>query len=159
MVRLKFFILLQWLSHVILAEYPPVIDQQLANWERSEDDRYRRSFNPYKTGKETANEMSRMLDDLLAGYDRLVRPGFTKWPITVVINLSINSMGPVDENTQVRELFSCFQACNLLWRIMQLNSVRGHANWVHRPTVGTLQAFDPKRRDLPKEQKKFIDSA
>ena len=61
-------ILFQCLTSTILAsEYPPVLDQQLANWERPEEDRFRRSFNPYKTGKETANEMSQMLDDLLAG--------------------------------------------------------------------------------------------
>ncbi|TRY74627.1 hypothetical protein TCAL_06418 [Tigriopus californicus] len=61
----------------------------------------RKAFEPYKTGKELAREMTQTLDELLGPrYDKRVRPGFGKKKLHIVLNMSIRSMGPVDENTQ-----------------------------------------------------------
>ena len=57
---------------------------------------------PYKNGKAIAREMSDTLDFLLGPrYNKRLRPGFGKGPVMVELNMSIRSMGPVDENTQV----------------------------------------------------------
>ena len=61
-------------------------------------------FLPYNTGAETAEKMSKTLDFLLkpSRYNKRVRPGLGKNKVTVELNMSIRSMGPVDETTQAR---------------------------------------------------------
>ncbi|XP_040583595.1 gamma-aminobutyric acid receptor subunit alpha-6 [Lepeophtheirus salmonis] len=71
--------------------------------EKERDDRlvsrYKRAFTAYKTGQEQTQKVSETLDHLLvySFYDKRIRPKLGGPPVKVVINLSILSMGPVDE--------------------------------------------------------------
>ena len=73
--------------------------------------RVKRAFAPYKTGKAVANQVSNALDHLLlhSDYDKRIRPQFGGPPVPVVINLSIRSMGPVDENRRAFSLDCYFR--------------------------------------------------
>lgn len=66
---------------------------------------------PYKSGKTVARQVSNALDHLLkfSGYDKRIRPRLGGPPIPVVINLSIRSMGPVDESRHVFSLDCYFR--------------------------------------------------
>ncbi len=104
-------------------------------------ERQQRSLGFYKTGKELASQvkflctshmpkrdtrsdalsqMSGTLDHLLdpKRYNKRVRPGFGKAPVHVEINLSINGMGPVDENTMVgtyKDYLMCTYLLHNIW--------------------------------------------
>lgn len=73
--------------------------------------RVKRAFAPYKTGKAVADQVSSTLDQLLkhSGYDKRIRPQLGGPPVSVTINLSIRSMGPVDENRRAFSLDCYFR--------------------------------------------------
>ncbi|XP_040582723.1 gamma-aminobutyric acid receptor subunit gamma-2 isoform X2 [Lepeophtheirus salmonis] len=58
------------------------------------------SLNFYSTGKEVRDQIQVTLTKLLTSYNRRIRPNFGGPPCKVIMNLLINSMGPVDEKSQ-----------------------------------------------------------
>ena len=73
--------------------------------------REKRSFRPYQSGKVLALQMSKTLSYLLdeGRYNKRVRPNLGKEAVEVEVNLSIRSIGPVDELTQVSYKFVILQ--------------------------------------------------
>jgi len=63
--------------------------------------RERRSLNFYQTGHKLQSEMSKTLDQLLGpNYNKRIRPNYGGPPVLVELNLSVRSIGPVNEKKQ-----------------------------------------------------------
>lgn len=87
------------------------LDEDCDDGEEGHFYRVKRAFVPYRTGKKVASQVSSALDHLLlfSGYDKRIRPQVGGPPVTVVVNLSIRSMGPVDENVMAYSLDCYFR--------------------------------------------------
>ena len=70
--------------------------------------RTKRSFIAGKDQQRLAKSVTNTLDDLFGpNYNRQFRPGFENSATTVVVNLAIRSMGPVDDNRE-EFTFDCY---------------------------------------------------